>query len=714
VVAVSLVLLGIGVSSVRTQAAAAPAPTRTISVAGNGVAMYPAFALATTRYGITTTALTAGTVTINASTTDPSGRVWVDGQPEVGGTATLTGLASGDEISVLITDTTGTTAYSLIYLPVGFPALTATTELPGIAPGDVFLTLSDFTGTTASFETVVDNNGVPVYVRTDNAPGVPTDFKLEPNGDYSVFRQPTPTPGRFGGQIVELNSQFKRIAAFETVAPLVFTDGHDAILLPNGDHWLSSTVPDNGGQDDVIQEIGPTGKLLFSWSTADHLNFFDPTLDGLSGTPDYAHLNSFALTANGDIVVSFRHTSQIMQIATSNHDGFTKGQVEWTLGGRRPTLALVNPSNDPFNPDSGPCAQHDASVLANGDILVFDDGSESLAGSPLLCVNPADPSGPAVARPQSRVAEYSVSQKNKTATLVWSYVVPDLDSTFAGSAQRLPDDNTLIGWGGSHGALATEINGSGSLLWELGDAPSNMISYRAFRFPVPDAIRPAVVLTAPAPGATFAFGETVSSDFSCTDRGGSNLQACAGSVAEGARINTSTPGTHTFTVVAKDGAGNTTTVTRTYRVGPAPYQPDAQIKTAGSGAFTGNNVYAYAGVAKQDVTQSIAKTGRSVVALARFQNDGTRTDRITIRGTTGTAKFQVSYFAGSTNVTKRVTAGTYKTPSLATGKTFSLRVRVTRTANAKPGVSRTVRLSATSVHDPVMHDAVSTVVRAIR
>lgn len=221
-------------------------------------------------------------------------------------------------------------------------------------------------------------------------------------------------------------------------------------------------------------------------------------------------------------------------------------------------------------------------------------------------------------------------------------------------------------------------------------------------------------MTQPADGATFAFGQQVSNSFSCTDRGGSSLQSCAGSVAEGGRINTSWPGTHTFTVVAKDGAGNATTVTRTYHVGPAPYQPDAQIKAAGAVAFIGNNAYAYAGVAKQDIKQTIAKAGKSAAAAVRIQNDGTRTDRITLHGTAGTAKFTVSYFVGSANVTKRVTAGTYKTPSLAAGKAFTLRITVTRTAKAKPGTSRTVTLSARSAHDPSMHDAVATIVRAIR
>jgi hypothetical protein len=687
-------LAAAGSTPVMAHSVALTVPTQQISVSGNGVAMYPAFAMGTSRYAVTTTAATLGTVTVDASTSDPAGSVWIDGQPAASGSTTLTGLSSGDEISVLIDDSAGTAAYSLIYLPVGFPTMTVVTDKPGIAPGDVFLTPSDFANT--NFETVVDDNGVPVYVRTDT--GVPTDFMQQPNGDYSVFR----ATATGGGEIVELNAAFQQIAAYRT-AGLPNTGGRDAILLANGDRWLLSNVPDTAGNiDAVIQEQDADGNVLFQWSSAS-----DPALlaNSMVSMPDYIHLNSIALMPNGDILASFRHLSQVVEIATSAHDGFAPGDIVWSLGGRDPSLTITN--------DLGPCAQHDATVLSNGDILMFDDGSESIGGSPLFCVNPADPTGPAIARPQSRVAEYSIDAADNSATLVWSYAVPGRATNFEGSAQRLANGNTLVGWGNLTAALATEVDGSGQALWEIKDS-TGLFSYRAERFVVPDVIAPAVNVTEPADGDTYAFGETVDSDFSCTDTGGSNLQSCSGPVVEGGAIDTSTPGVHTFTVVATDGAGNTTSVTRTYHVGPAPvpYRPDALIKRPSAAAYVGGNIYG--GIANQHITESIAHTGKAALARARFQNDGSNTDQITITGTAGTARFRVSYFAGTTNVTARVIAGTYRTPNLAHGQSFTLRIKVTRTAAANVGDARTVKLTGRSVHDPALHDAVATIVRAVR
>ena len=54
--------------------------------------------------------------------------------------------------------------------------------------------------------------------------------------------------------------------------------------------------------------------------------------------------------------------------------------------------------------------------------------------------------------------------------------------------------------------------------------------------------------------------------YACSDPGGSGVGSCDGSVASGAAIDTSTAGTHTFTVDATDNAGNTATATAMYRV----------------------------------------------------------------------------------------------------------------------------------------------------
>jgi hypothetical protein len=313
------------------------------------------------------------------------------------------------------------------------------------------------------------------------------------------------------------------------------------------------------------------------------------------------------------------------------------------------------------------------------------------------------------------VSEYHLDTDTDTASLVWSYQVDGQSTTFAGSAQGLSNGDTLVGWAATNekDEVATEVNADKDVVWNLTDS-NGLFSYRALRFDAPDAISPVVDVTRPTPGATYAFGQTVASGFSCTDQGGSTLQSCQGPVAEGGVIDTATPGTHTFTVVAKDGAGNTTTVTRTYHVGqpPAHYQPDALLKSSTATVFIGGNVYGSA--ASQSVSETVARAGQSAVSEVRVQNDGNRNDRFAVKGSAGNRKFTVAYFAGAKNITKQVLNGSYTTPSLAPGAEFRLRVKVTRTGKAQRGDVRTVMLTASSVHGPTKHDSVAAIVRAVR
>ncbi len=697
-IAVLACLATVGLSPVAAHSTPRSAPKHALSVSGNGVAMYPAFSPSVRRYAITTTDKTAGAVRVTAETTARSGSVWIDGQPAAGGTKRLSGLSSGDEISVFIKDSSGTAVYSLIYLPPGFPTLDVVTKQPGIAPGYVFLTLSDFTGTTPGYDTIVDRNGVPIYVQQESS--VPLDFKRQSNGDYSVGL-PTTLAGRTGVQIIDYNDQFEQVAAYSTVNGLVNTDGHDSIVLPNGDRWLLATEPnsDTKNLDAVIQEQSPTGQVLFQWSTADHV---DPALDSVQNGPDYAHINSIWLMKNGDILASFRHLSQVMEIATHAHGGYQPGDIVWSLGGKRPTLQTVG------DPHGGPCAQHAASQLPNGDILMYDDGSESINGSPLLCVNPHDRTGPSIARPQTRIVEYSINQTDHTATKVWSFQIDNRDTVFAGSAQRLSNGDTMIGWASNTQALATEVTPSKKVVWELKDT-AGLFSYRSLKFAAPDKIAPAVDLTTPAKDATYTYGEKVHSEFICTDRGGSSLHSCAGSTREGASLDTSASGTHTFTVRAKDGAGNTTTVKRTYHVVGSPYRPDALIRTA-SGHYVGAKIYDALGM--QTIRQSISSATGSATAVVRLRNRGAKTDRLTVRGSAGTSTFHVRYFEGHRDVTTSVVAGTFRTPALAAGAALSLRLEITRTTRSRAGNHHRFAISATSTHDSGMNDAVATVVRA--
>ena len=81
-----------------------------------------------------------------------------------------------------------------------------------------------------------------------------------------------------------------------------------------------------------------------------------------------------------------------------------------------------------------------------------------------------------------------------------------------------------------------------------------------------DRTVPQVHPVTPAEGATLVQHERLAASFGCSDAGGSGVDSCVGTVADGADVDTSTVGTKTFAVTATDAAGNTRTVTRTYTV----------------------------------------------------------------------------------------------------------------------------------------------------
>ena len=86
--------------------------------------MYPAFREDVERYAITTTAGTAGAVTVSAHGLRPQRRaVRINGRSAPGGVRTIGGLQPGDEVAVFVADSATTRTYSLIYLPAGFPTL---------------------------------------------------------------------------------------------------------------------------------------------------------------------------------------------------------------------------------------------------------------------------------------------------------------------------------------------------------------------------------------------------------------------------------------------------------------------------------------------------------------------------------------------------------------------------------------------------------------
>ena len=89
----------------------------------------------------------------------------------------------------------------------------------------------------------------------------------------------------------------------------------------------------------------------------------------------------------------------------------------------------------------------------------------------------------------------------------------------------------------------------------------NLFAFKA------DAVKPTVNITRPADGASYPLDKVVTAAYKCTDNE-SGIATCVGTVANGANLDTSTIGDHTFTVTGTDKAGNVTAVTHHYTVTP--------------------------------------------------------------------------------------------------------------------------------------------------
>jgi hypothetical protein len=134
---------------------------------------------------------------------------------------------------------------------------------------------------------------------------------------------------------------------------------------------------------------------------------------------------------------------------------------------------------------------------------------------------------------------------------------------------------------------------------------------------------PVVTIDAPADGATFGpAGQEVTAAYTCTDGdGGPGIASCDGTVADGAALDTSTPGSHTFRVTATSRDGLSTTVTRTYTVARIPTRlaarallfggPAATLTRADTGAPIGGETIAFTAGGRTFCT---AQTGDDGVA----------------------------------------------------------------------------------------------------
>jgi DNA-binding beta-propeller fold protein YncE len=164
-------------------------------------------------------------------------------------------------------------------------------------------------------------------------------------------------------------------------------------------------------------------------------------------------------------------------------------------------------------------------------------------------------------------------------------------------------------------------------------------------------------------------------------------------------------GQHSFYVKATDDLGNVSSPAHiTWTVDTQTHRPDNQIATGTT--YVGNDVYNSDG---SNQTKTLkAKVGKTVTFKIRIENDGSGTDPLTVTGAGSAKGYSVTYFSGTTNITSKVVAGTYRL-TLDVGQSIVLKMTVKVGSNAV--ASRSILVKTSADHQPSRLDAVKAVVK---
>jgi hypothetical protein len=421
------------------------------------------------------------TVTAGSASTAPT-RNLIENQPEI---------VQGADPS---NPTGPPVQYWIRCLPHDFPPITATKTGAGPSPGYYF------TGTIIASPTypteyamILDTNGTPVWYQSAvyGSHAGASNVQLLPNDTVAWSPVNGPgvgaTPG-LGYQLFNLDTQTTQ----QQPSPVQPPDLHELLQLPNGDRMELATPTVNCGTDTtlcpfgqpgffqadlangvtnhsyvdcIVQEVGPSGNLVWSWDAKDHVNFRENRIQNAVtiGSQQYAdvyHCNSIDVDPSGkDVMVSLRDTSAVYDINRST------GTIKWKLGGTTTGLTDGEPSLAITDPEVTISGQHDArfqssSVPSGTDVSLFDDHTNCPPPSNSTCPAP----GPA------RAVQYHIAYTptSGTAMRTFNYPAPDGNPSVAtGSFRRYNSSNdNVIDWGfhGANPEMMREVDAAGTPL----------------------------------------------------------------------------------------------------------------------------------------------------------------------------------------------------------------------------------------------------------
>ena len=265
------------------------------------------------------------------------------------------------------------------------------------------------------------------------------------------------------GEDVVMNSHYQTVARVAGGNGLR-ADLHDFQILPHDIAYITAFNPircnlsqaggahDGAIIDTAIQEIDmKTGLVRWEWHSLDHVAVAESETSAPKGTPwDWFHINSIDPEADGDLLISARSTWAAYQLEAGT------GRIVWRLGGTNSSFRM--------GPGTSTAWQHDARLLADGEVTLFDDGA-----------NPP-------VHEQSRAVRIALDFETHEArlTAVFTHPDPPLLAASQGNMQTLPSGNTVVDYGGV--PEISEYDARGALLFDA-HLPFDMSSYRGFRVP---------------------------------------------------------------------------------------------------------------------------------------------------------------------------------------------------------------------------------------
>jgi hypothetical protein len=343
------------------------------------------------------------------------------------------------------------------------PSVVVSHTSPASEPGYVFT--APYNGPGQAGPMIFDEAGNLVWFSPVGAEDAAANLQVQQLGGQPVLTwwQGYIPPQGFGiGEEVIANSAYQQIGRVHAGNGYK-VDLHDFHLTPQGTAVLTAFQPIRcdlsplGGPrgsavtDSLFQEVDlRTGLVRREWHSIDHIPLADSYSSAVTtslGTPfDYFHLNSIDQLSSGATLISARNTWGLYELNSQT------GQVLVRIGGKRSNIKQASGARTAY--------QHDATVLPDGDISIFDNG-----GVPMV-------------HPQSRGLVVSIDAGTASAVTTFEHTGP-LKSGSQGNMQSLANGDTFIGWGSA--PYFSEFSSSGQLLYDAHFHGSYQ-AYRGYRF----------------------------------------------------------------------------------------------------------------------------------------------------------------------------------------------------------------------------------------